>query len=68
MCVVTPRDILRVAIESGRDPKTIKRFLAGGSIRPGAEFQIRAAFKNLSIELPEPIVSTRTSGEGAGNG
>ena len=66
MHFVTPRDILRLAIESGRDPKTIRRFLRGGSVRPSAEFQIRAAFKNLSIELPEPRLCGSTSRETLG--
>jgi hypothetical protein len=57
MAILTPHVIRKIAVEAVRDPKSVRRVIAGQPCRATVEQAIREAATRLGIALPPPASS-----------
>lgn len=56
---LAPRDLLRLAAESGLAVNTVRRRLAGHPVRPATATCLDAAARKLGLKLPRKAAAKR---------
>lgn len=51
---ITRQDVLRIASETGADPRTVQKCLQGGAVSSVVRYAVAAAIRELQLDVQVP--------------